>query len=82
MASKGAVQVVELFAAGSVDRDGHAQVFTCAAGASLTGGRFKRGVKLLSSRSNGVDKTIDILAHHLDGEGAGIFNQRLLYGGW
>lgn len=75
---QGSVDLIQLRAAGGGDGDRDTQVFTAGAFAQLERTRgVKARVELLSDVRDGMNKTIDLGAHDLDREAAGVFNQRL-----
>ena len=76
MGGQRAVQLVELFAAGSGDGDGHAQVFVALAGPKLNGAGIKAGVKAASNVGDGGNQAVGLDAHHFDWELAGVGDER------
>ena len=58
----------ELFAAGGGHSDGDAEVVAGLAGAQLDRAGVKAGVKLLGNHGDGMDKTVGLHPHDLDGE--------------
>ena len=75
-----AVELVELLAAGGCHRDGDAQVAAATAAAGLDRRWVKAGVELARHRQHRLQKPLDLRAHHLDRERAGVGDQGLL--GW
>ena len=74
-ARKGAVELIELFAAGGVDVQCQAQVLATARWPQFDPGRVKSGVKLFGHVRDGVDKSVDLEPHDFDGEHAGVLDQ-------
>ena len=58
MRGEGAVQVVELLAAGGGDRDGDAQVLAAAAGAQLDAAGVERGIEAVGDVGHGVHEAV------------------------
>ena len=78
MRGQRAVELVELFAAGGGDGNGDAQVFAALAFTQLYGGGVEGRVELVRHRGDGGDQPVDLVAHDLDGELRGVFDQRFL----
>jgi hypothetical protein len=82
MCRQRAVQLVQLLSGGGGHGDGDTQVIAAFALPQLQRFRVKAGVKLVCNEGDGVNETIHLRTHDLDGEGAGVddegfFNDRL-----
>src|SRR6185369_12908492 len=65
MARQGAVQLVELLAAGRVDRDRDAKVIAGLAVPQLDGGGVERRIELPGDRRDRMNEAVDLRAHDL-----------------
>ena len=80
MAAQGAVQRIELFAAGGAHGESQPQVFPAGAFPRLQFVARPVGVELANHMAHGLEVTLDFQAHDLDGKIAGILNQAVFVG--
>ena len=73
---QGKVELVQLFSGGGVDHEGDSQIFTSTALSHLNGGGVKEGVMRFGDLAQCVHKMICFGAHDLDGENAGVLDER------
>src|SRR6202012_602472 len=71
------VQLIQLRTAGGCDRDRDAQVITPLAGSGLHRRVIEVRIELPGHLHDRVDEPFGVRAHHLDGERAGVLDQRL-----
>src|SRR5665647_2100309 len=77
MRRQGPVQLVELLAAGRVDRYRDAQIVAGLAGAKLDAGGVEAGVELPGDPGDGFHETVHLGTHDLDREARRVFDQRI-----
>ena len=75
MRRQGAVQLVELLAAGGVDGDSDAQVIAPFAGAQLHCAGVEAGVKLPGDVGDGAHQMRVLETHHLDRKGTRVSDE-------
>lgn len=76
---QGFIQVIELLARGRIHRKGQPHVVAGLAWTHLDRRRIKSRIKLEHERGQNLSELRMLLAHHLDGEGARILNQRFVF---
>lgn len=78
MGAQRPVQFIKLFTAGGRNGDRHAQVFPGRAFPQFYGALVKLRVKVFGNLHDGMHQPVDAFTHDLDGEHAGVLDQRFI----